>query len=476
MVIYNILDFGATGNGQIDDAKAIQQAIDECSNAGGGRVVVPAGKTFLAGPFDLKSNIEFYVQTGAILKANPDESVYLESAFRENKGEGTIWIGGKDIEMVSIAGGGIIDGSGVEFMGEDLVHSYELKPFDVVDPRPHMITLIGGNNIKIRDITLKNAAYWTLHLVGCNDVSISDMTLLNSLKVRNSDGIDLDHSKNVRISNCHIESGDDCICFKNRREYAEYGACENITVTGCTLISTSCAIKIGSENMDRISHITFINCIIRNSNRGVGIQHRDEGEVSDIVFSNMIIECRLFSDVWWGKAEPIYITAFPRSTENHKDAGWRLPEGKKNGSVGKIKNITFSNIRCKSENGIIVAGETPDKVSNIRFNDVDLDINKTTQYEGGLYDCRPCEGEGMIEGSTYGFFFSTARNVFVSNCFVNWGDNKPEYYREALKSEAVDRLTIENFEGKAAFPEKYKAIEITETNSVLQRESKREKC
>jgi len=476
MVIYDILDFGAKGNGKTDDAEAIQKAIDACSGSGGGRVLIPAGKTFLAGPFDLKSNIEFYVQQGAVLKANPDENVYQESAFRENKGEGTIWIGGKDIELVSISGGGIIDGNGVVFMGEELEHSYKLKPFDKVDPRPHMITLIGGNNIKIRNITLKNAAYWSLHLVGCNDVAITDITILNSLKIRNSDGIDLDHSRNVRISNCHIESGDDCICFKNRREYAEYGPCENITVNGCTLISTSCAIKIGSENMDRISHITFINCIIKNSNRGIGIQHRDEGEVSDIVFSNMIIECRLFSDVWWGKAEPIYVTAFPRSAEDHKDAGWRLPKGRKNGRVGNVKNITFSNIRCKSENGIIVAGDCPEKVSNIRFNDVDLEINKSTHYPGGLYDCRPCEGEGMISGSTYGFFFQKARNVFVSNCFVNWGDNKTEYFRHALKSEAVDRLTIENFEGKAAFPEKDEAINILEPESIYNRVSKREIC
>lgn len=476
MVIYDISEFGATGDGKTDDAKAIQTAIDTCSAAGGGRVLIPAGKTFLAGPFKLKSNIEFYVQSGATLLANPDENVYKESAFRENTGEGTIWVGGENIEMVSIAGGGIIDGNGIAFMGMEMEHAYELKPFDTVDPRPHMITIIGGNNIKIRNITLKNAAYWSLHLVGCNDVAIANITILNSLKVRNSDGIDLDHSKNVRISNCHIESGDDCLCFKNRREYAEFGPCENITVTGCTLISTSCAIKIGSENMDRISHITFINCIIKNSNRGIGIQHRDEGEVTDIVFSNMIIECRLFSDVWWGKAEPIYVTAFPRASDNHKDAGWRLPVGKEKGHVGSVKNITFSNIRCRSENGIIVAGESPDKVYNIRFNDVDLEINKTTQYEGGLYDCRPCKGEGMISGNTYGFFFQKARNVFVSNCFVNWGDSKPEYFGNALRSLGVERLTIENFEGNAAFPERDNAIEVSEPDSVLKKISKREIC
>ncbi len=475
-MVYNIIDFGAKGDGKTDDSKAIQSAIDKCSISGGGRVFFPGGNVFLSGPFYLKSHVDLYVQTGATLLANPNEDIYSDSAFRENTGEGTIWIGGDKIEMVSISGGGIIDGNGIAFMGEELEHSFDLKPFEEVDPRPHMITLVGGKNIKIRDITLKNAAYWSLHLVGCNDVSISDITILNSLKIRNSDGIDLDHSKNVRISNCHIESGDDCICFKNRREYAEYGPCENITVMGCTLISTSCAIKIGSENMDRISSVAFINCIIKDSNRGIGIQHRDEGEVSDIVFSNIIIECRLFSDVWWGKAEPISITAFPRATDNHKDAGWRLPKGKRKGYVGEIKNITFSNIRCKSENGVAIIAETPDKVSNIRFNDVDLEINKTTDYPGGNYDCRPCEGEGMVTGKTYGFFLKNARNVFISNCFVNWGKNRPEYFSHALKSIDVDRLTIENFEGESAYPDKESAIHFSNPDTIFKKVSNKEVC
>jgi len=472
MIYFNIQDFGAKGDGKTDDARAIQATIDACAQAGGGTVLIPAGKTFLSGPFKLKSYIEFYVQTGARILANPDETVYVESAFRKNKGEGTVWIGGEDLEMVTITGGGVIDGNGTAFMGKELEDSFELKPFDTVDPRPHILTIVGAENLRIRNITFKNAAYWGLHLIGCNDVAISNISVLNSLKVRNGDGIDLDHSRNVRISNCHIESGDDCICFKNRREYAEFGPCENITVTGCTLVSTSCSIKIGSENVDRISHVTFINCIIRNSNRGVGIQHRDEGIVSDIVFSNLIIECRLFSDTWWGKAEPIYVTAYPRSAENNKDGGWRFPEGESTGKVGHIKNITFSNIRCKSENGIFVGAEHPEKISGLRFNDVDLEINKSTSYPGGMYDCRPCEGEGMIKGHTSGFYFDNAKEISVSNCSVKWGPDRPDYYSNALIAHNVMGLTIENFEGEAALPDK-ETILINNSNRVLQKTANR---
>ncbi|MEQ8473693.1 MAG: glycoside hydrolase family 28 protein [Marinoscillum sp.] len=454
MAIYNIIDFGARGNGQSDDAASIQNAIDTCHEAGGGTVLIPSGKTFITGPFFLKSNIELYLETGAVIQANPDESIYTQSAFRENRGEGTIWIGGENIENVSIKGKGVIDGNGIAFMGREFPDAFELKPFTDIDPRPHILTLIGGKNIKITGITVKNAAYWALHFVGCNDVSISDISIYNHLKIRNSDGIDIDHCKNVRIVNCHIESGDDCICLKNRREYIEYGSCEDIVISNCTFVSTSCAVKIGSENVDAIRRVTFNNCIIKGSSRGIGIQNRDEGTVSDVIFSNVILECRLFSDVWWGKAEPIYVTAYPRASNDHKDAGWRLKPGASKGEVGEVKNITFANFRCKSENGIFVGAQRPDLISNIRFNDIDIEIDKTTNYDGGIYDCRPCEGDDMIFAETAGFFLQNASKIFVHNCSVSWGDNRPDYFGSAIHADNVKGLIVENFEGQPAFPEK----------------------
>jgi polygalacturonase len=456
--IYNIKQYGAIGDGKSNNAKAIQRAIDACSAAGGGRVYVPAGGTFISGPFKLKSFVELYVETGARILASGDEKLYTESAFRENKGEGTIWIGGENLEQVTISGGGIIDGNGIAFMGKELEDSYELKPFNIVDPRPHLLTLVGCKNVRIRDLTIRNSAYWTVHLAGCNDVVITDITLLNSIKVRNSDGIDIDHSKNVRIANCYIESGDDCICLKNRREYQEFGACENITVSNCTMTSSSCAIKIGSENMDRISHVVINNCIIKNSNRGLGIQNRDEGTVSDVVFSNIIVDAHLFSDVWWGKAEPIYITAYRRATANNKDAGWRLPKGEKQGRVGAVTNVFFSNIKCNSENGIYVSAETADKISNIYFDQVDVNINKTTAQPGGVYDRRPGNVEGLVKGRTSAFYLDQATGINIRNCSVSWGANRPGYFAHGVESHNVTALTINNLAGQSADPQKWETV------------------
>ena len=380
-----------------DDAAAIQKAIDRCSAEGGGVVLMPRNHVFLSGPVELKSNVELHLEATATLKANPNESIYKLSAFGENRGEGMLWLWAKDAENISITGKGTIHGNGIAFMGAELGDSYELKPLadQTFDPRPHVLTLKNVQNLTIRDVTIKEGAYWTVHLIGCNEAVIDGINLLNNLKIRNGDGIDLDHSKNVRIANCHITSGDDCICLKNRREFEQYGSCHDIVVTNCVMSSRSCAIKIGSENMDSIYNVVFDNCIITGSNRGLGIQNRDEGTVTDVVFSNIQLDCRLWSDVWWGKAEPIYVTSYPRANGNHKDANWRFPKGQIEGRCGEVSRIYFNNITALSENGCFVGGDVPGKVKDIFFNNVRVKLVGNTGNI--MMDKRPCKGEGFVK-------------------------------------------------------------------------------
>ena len=440
---YDVTTFGAKGDGTTDDAVAIQQAIDRCSEEGGGRVLLPRNHVFLSGPVKLKSNVDLHLEPTAVLKANPDESIYRLSAFGENWGEGMMWLYAQDAENVSITGKGTIHGNGIAFMGAELDDSYELKPLadSSFDPRPHVLTLTAVKNLTIRDVTIREGAYWTVHLVGCDEAVIDGINLLNNLKIRNGDGIDLDHSKHVRIANCHITSGDDCICLKNRRETERYGSCHDIVVTNCVMSSRSCAIKIGSENMDSIYNVMFDNCIITASNRGLGIQNRDEGTVTDVTFSNIQLDCRLWSDVWWGKAEPIYVTSYPRANGNHKDANWRFPKGETVGRCGEVSRIYFNNINCTSENGCFIGGDTKDKVNHIYINNVNLLMQKSDSYDSGVYDKRPCKGEGLFSSRAHGLYIDLASSVFVNGLHVVWGTpripNQGQPYEVYYKADKV---------------------------------------
>lgn len=416
---FRVTDYGAKGDGVTDDSPAISSAIRECSASGGGRVVFPAGKTFLSGPLQMLSDVDLHLEPNSTLLASPDESIYRMSAFGANEGEGMMWLWGRDLRNFSISGTGRIDGNAVAFMGAELDDSYELKPVTTFDPRPHVLTLINAEKVNISDVTVSNSAYWTIHLVGCTDVAISRISLLNNLKVRNGDGIDIDHSRKVRISDCYIESGDDCICLKNRREYEQYGPCEDIVISNCIMTSRSCAVKIGSENMDRIARVLFDNCIITSSNRGIGIQNRDEGTVSDVIFSNILLDCKLFSDVWWGKAEPIYVTSYPRARGNHKDAGWRFPKGATEGKCGSVTNIRFINIAATSENGIFLGCDEPGKVSRIFLDNVSLDLRRQTTFPGGVYDRRPCDGPGFVESPAYGVYAEKVKDLVIRNFSVD---------------------------------------------------------
>ena len=418
--VYNVMDFGARGDGLSDDAPALQAAINKCTREGGGRVLLARGHTFMCGPVELKSNVELHLEATATLLCNPNESIYRLSAFCENEGEGMLWLYANGADNLSITGRGTIHGNGIRFMGAELSDSYELKPLanQAFDPRPHVLTLTDCRNLLIRDVTIREGAYWTVHLIGCDGAVIDGISLLNNLKIRNGDGIDLDHSKNVRISNCHITSGDDCICLKNRREFEQYGTCHDIVVTNCTMSSRSCAIKIGSENMDSIYNVVISNCIITGSNRGLGIQNRDEGTVTNVVFSNIQMDLRLWSDVWWGKAEPIYVTSYPRASGNHKDQNWRFPKGETEGRCGNVSHIYFNNITATSENGCFLGADRQGRVTNVHFNNVRIDLKRPKGQRVALMDKRPCKGEGFIKAD-YDELWQMAVPVVTENCVVN---------------------------------------------------------
>jgi polygalacturonase len=440
MTEYDILKRGARGDGSTNDAAAIQAAIDACATAGGGRVVVPPGRVFRAGPVQLKSGVDLHLEHGARLEAIPDRSLYTEDALPPRYGgDGKKWIHAFDAEDIAISGTGTIDGRGVEFMGEELPHIYKTDP-----GRPFVITFEACKRVTIRDVTLRDSPFWNTHLAGCEDILISGIRLLNNLKIANADGIDPNRCRDLRIIGCHIVGGDDCICPKSEEGFERYGDNEDFVVSGCTMVSTSCAIKLGSTTYGGMRRFVFDNCIIKGSHRGIGLQHRDQGVIEDVLFSNMVIETRLFDSAWWGEGCPIYVTSFPRTPDT---------------DLGTIRNVRFSNIQCRGESGVYVAAPEAGHIDNIAFDRVSLHIDKTSKIDGGFYDRRPGAADPLIQPSpTSGFHLESASDITVRDCRVTWGENPPNYYRHALYARKVEGLDIQDLRGESAFPEKHESI------------------
>jgi polygalacturonase len=452
---YNVMDFGAKNNGTEITTVEIQKAIDQCFNNGGGQIYVPKGE-YLVGTLNLKSNIEFHFEKGAILKASTDLTQYQK--HNENLA-GVFYT--EDSKNVSITGDGTIFGQGMKFMFPDSakviigdVNNYIRQKFDFrkvksgigdgplypKDRYHQMVIFSKCSEVVLSDFKCVDAPYWTMLIVHCEKVKVTNVSINNNLLIPNSDGLDIISSSNVNVSGCMFFCGDDAIVLGGyAHHFGDPGfkdilkPSKNINVSNCIFQSRSSAIRIGGWDQNHMSDYNFNNITIVDSNCGINLTVRDSGSIQNVNFSNIRIETRMHTGDWWGNGEPIKISAL---------------RGVPNDKIGIIKNIHFTNISCSGENSILMYASKETKLQNIYFTNFDFELKKGALEEvsGGNFDLRPniVKGKEIYKSNIPVVYIENAENVYFNQGSIGWkGVDKP-YYTNAIEAVKVNGLDLNN--------------------------------
>lgn len=327
-MFYNVKNFGATGDGITMDTAAVQSAINACSNSGGGTVLLEEG-VFLIGTIQLFSGVELHIDASATLLGSKDINNYPEI-------KGTVWndeysprnnsrclIYAENCKNIAITGRGTIDCNGDTYVerrpDEDCFYDDGERQFiwyyqrkDVITP-PRVVMIFKSEDITFRDVVMQNQpSGWSYWVCGCKNVKFDSLTIRSNVEYPNNDGLDIFNCKNVTVTGCNIQTGDDCIAVRSYSlPLGENTACEGVTVTNCNLTSHTSAIRLGWLGDGEIKNCTFSNITVTDSTAGIeiripkgdpsGQRYSDQGDeqtkIENIIFSNITINNSFYAPI-----------------------------------------------------------------------------------------------------------------------------------------------------------------------------------
>ncbi|MBV6647311.1 MAG: hypothetical protein KI790_17770, partial [Cyclobacteriaceae bacterium] len=432
---YDIRDFGAVGDGKKDNTKAIQKAIDKCSETGG-KVIFPGG-TFATGTIFLKSNVTIYLSQKATWIGYPDLALFPDVPSNElSRMDVTGWkafLYAFDQENIAITGPGTFYPRGEhEVFQNNIVNSKE---------RPYGMHIVKCRNVVVKDIQMKHSAFWMARFLHCDKLRISGIRIFNHANL-NNDGVDIDGCKDVIVSDCHIDSSDDALCFKSEGNRV----CEDVVVTNCILSSHASALKWGTGSFAGFRNFSVSNIVIRPSKatkmihparswvglNAIDLGNVDGGILKDITINNVMID---------SIETPIFIRLGARL-----DRSWLPNSGK---PEGLIENVAFSNINATNCGNVStsITGYPGNRVKNIRFDQVYI----STTGKGTLSDTttrvveptRNYPINRMFNSNlpAFGLYIRHAEGVYLNDVTLNTTAEEP---RSALFTEDVKGLFVEN--------------------------------
>ena len=394
----NVREFGALGDGTTKDTAAFQKALDACAAAGGGEVLVPEGN-YLIGSIALKSKTTLRLQKGANLLGSPDLGDY---PIIKARWEGR-WV---DAHRALVSAQ---DAQNIAIVGPGQITANPALGGRAMPRRPCVLEPINCTDIRFEDFTAKHKHMWAIHPTYCDNLVIKNITVRNS--ETNGDGIDIDSCKHVRIENCDIESGDDCIAIKSGRGMEGFRAAkitEDVLISNCTLNGLMYAcIGIGSESSGGIRNVRVENCKLINSAKfAIHIKSREDrgAFIDDLSFKNL--------DVGTAKGGFIRI--------NLTNTGIKDPEPVQGEEgIPSSKNYVFSNIKIekcgplveaknissvKPLNGLTlenITGTCKKGMTLVNINNVNLRNIKVDGFTGPLLSTANVTGTGLEDAVPY---------------------------------------------------------------------------
>ena len=456
---YNVIDYGAVGNGKILDTKAIQSAIDKCSQNGGGTVYFPAGK-YLSGTIYMKDNVNLNISIGAILLGSVDVNDFPLNkcdfpSYSDNYvSRALIW--GEGLKNISISGMGTIDGQGAAFKDNKPNESELEKLITFFDDttryspearyinRPYIIRFISCSDIQINGVTMRNSPMWMQQYLNCDFLSVKNIKVYNHVS-GNNDMIDVDCCRNVVISDCFGDSADDALTLKSTGAFPT----ENVTITNCVLSSFCNAIKMGTESSGGFKNISITNCVIRPSSEPVLMYGRKEGLAGialEIVDGGILDGVTISNITITGTTAPIFMRLGNRARQYQPTI--EKPE------VGIFRNVVVSNIVASSAQitGCSITGIPDHPIENVTLSNIKINfIGGGTKLQA---ETEVQENEDKYPESTMfgilpasGFYCRHVEGLTFRDVDIDF--NHPEE-RPALVCDDVHNLKLFNFTGKVA--------------------------
>jgi hypothetical protein len=433
--LFNVRDYGASGRAADDAQRAIQRAIDACGAAGGGTVYLPPGE-YSSGTLHLRSQVRLLIDSGAVLLASRDGKAFDKPAL----------IYGEDVDHLTIEGRGVVDGQAeyewsttsfddayirenmllTKALGKPLRRSFP-KGFGKEQMYPHLVLLLKCKDVRIAGLSFLRSRSWTINPYACERLTIDGVYIQSSLQEAVwADGIDPDGCKDVRISNSTIETGDDAIVFYSSNIWGPPLPCENITVTNCRLSSASSALKFCDGNMNCIRRVTVDNTVITDSNRGIAFMVFDGGYVSDVVLSNLTIECRRHDWFWWGDGDPIHFNIKRRSEVDGSPRANEPP-------AGSIRHVLISNVVAHGQGSSLIHGHPDSWLDDVTLKNIKLFVSN--------------DARSPLEKTVDAMEVRWARNLQLKDVEVVWEPPASAKWQSALRLDEARDVELNGFRG-----------------------------